>query len=73
MPLIYCKARFIKNMSEELVRPTVMQKGFPKIGGPLKPLCVHSVMISVLFLNFRVPIAKCYFSTGKEGQQSWHI
>lgn len=30
-------------------------------------------MISVLFLNFHVPIAWWYFATGKEGQQSWHF
>lgn len=35
-------------------------------------LCVHSVMISALFLNFHVPTAWWHFSTGKEGLQSWH-
>lgn len=74
MPSVCGISRFIKKRELRISKANCdAEKGFPKIGGPIKPLCVHSVMISVLFLNFHVLRARWNFATGKEGKQSWHF
>lgn len=54
------------------MRLTMSQKEVShRVESPLK-VSVLSVIMSTLFLNFPVPTAWWYFSSGKEGQQYWH-
>lgn len=75
MPWVYCPSRFIRKHDLRISKASCdlrISKVSQRLEGPPN-LCVHSVMISILLLNFHVPIAKWYFSIGKDSQKSWHF